>query len=160
MSQSSLSSLTALVLATALSSSGCGSRWTPDENQCKNPFIYDLIATPEEAYTSDAVTFTAYLHNTCASVAVLAFPDYDSSVVSSLPGYEVEPFGLEGVEGVVLDWAGDETSLIYASEPLPMNAFNPGNLHYSLTVYGGLAIIDKKDTLNDYITLLSADTGE
>ena len=148
-------SLTGLVLAAALSSSGCGSTWKVDSDQCYGPFIYDLNASPEEAYTSDSVVISLYLHNTCASVPILTFPEYDSSVVSSLPGYEVEPLGIEGAEGVVLERTDDE-DLVFATDALPLASFTPGYLRYSLTVYGGWATLDKRDTLSDYITLLAA----
>ena len=157
----SKTSLSGLVMAVALSSSGCDSEWTGDEDQCTTPFIYDITASPEEAYTSDSLVVTAYLENTCASVPILTFPDYDSSVFSSFPGYEVEPSGLEGVEGIVLERTTHE-GLVYATGALPLASFPPGDLLYSVTTYGGLAAFDPdtKDTLSRYVTLLSADTGE
>ncbi len=151
-------SLTGLVLAAALGSSGCSARWEADETQCSDPFIYDLIASPDEVYTSDSVVISTYLYNTCASVPVLTFPDYDPSVASSLPGYEIEPYGLD-VEGIVLERIDDE-KLVYATDALPLASFTPGYLRYSVTVYGGFSLLDNKDTLGSSITLLAADTGE
>ena len=157
---SSKISLTGLVLATALTS-GCGSRWVEDETQCSNPLIYDLVASPDEAYTTDSVVITTYIEEKCPSAPILTFPDYNSSIISSLSGYEVEPFGLADVEGIVLDSVDDDSSFVYASEPLPMISFSPCFLRYSVTAYNGFTLhAGRKDTLNDYITLLVADTGQ
>ncbi|MBI5003251.1 hypothetical protein HZC31_07745 [Candidatus Woesearchaeota archaeon] len=155
---SSNASLTGLVLAAALSSSGCGSTWKVDSDQCHDPFIYNLNASPEEAYTSDSVVISVSLYNTCPSVPILTFPDYDPPIVSSLPGYQVEPYGLH-IEGIVLERSNGE-DLVFATGALPLASFTPGYLRYSLTVYGGFGILDNKDTLDSSITLLAADTGE
>ncbi len=155
----SKTSLSGLLMAAVVGSSGCGADWTAAEDQCTDPLIYSLSTSPDKAYISDSVIITTYLQTTCFSVPVLTFPDYDSSVLSSFSGYESEPFALAGVEGIVLERITDE-DLVYATQALPMDSFAPGYLRYSLTVYGGIATLDKKDTLNNYMTLLSADTGE
>ena len=155
---SSNTSLTGLVLAAALSSSGCGSTWVVDESQCNTPFIYSLTASLVQAHPTDSVVISTHLYNVCPSVPVLTFLDYDSSVVSSLPGYEIEPYGLD-VEGIVLELIDDE-ELVYATGALPLASFTPGHLRYSVTVYGGFATFDNKDTLGSSITLLAADAGE
>lgn len=149
-----------LAVAAVVATPGCGYTWTAYEAQCKAPFIYSLTATPEEAYTSDSVTIIASLKNMCASVPVLTFLDYNTSVISPLPGYTSEINGLDGVDGIVLQQTDDE-GFMYATEALPLDSFAPGYLRYSLTVYGGFAFldVDRKDTLNNYISLRS-DAGE
>lgn len=150
---SSTVSLQGLIVTAALSSSGCSSHWTAEESQCEKPFIYSLTASPEEVYGTDAVVMSASVYNRCLSLPVLTFPEYDASVTAALPGYQREPSGLAGVEGVVLE--PTDEPFVYATQALPLDSFTPGYLRYSLTVYGGVALFDKIDAVNSYLTILS-----
>ena len=79
--------------------------------------------------------------------------------LSFLPGYEVEPSEIQDVEGIILERT-DSEGLAYATQPLPIETVIgtsavPLFLDYSVTVYGGYFSFEKKDTLDDFITILS-----
>ncbi len=154
MARVSTVSLAGILLTTPLYASGCFPNLL-DESTCTTPFIYSLLASPAKAAVEESVTVSVSVYNNCSSVPVLTFPGYD---ISSLPDYEVEPSKIQNVEGIVLEKT-DSEGLAYATQPLPIEAVigssaAPLFLDYSVTVYGGYFTFDKKDTLDDFITIL------
>ena len=158
MSISPRTSITGLVFAANLFSPACTPIVVDFYTICYTPLIEKSDAAPAEAYVSDSVTITTSLYspNSCISstYTTVIFPDDASVDITAFPGYDTS------LEGVLLTPTNDTNPLTYTTSSLPLTSFSSGSVLYRVTAVSGYPAEDHSSTLDNYFTVLSADTAD